>query len=69
MINAYGDAYLQSIPPKLPMWTVAVNTLPTHLCVYPLSKLTLIFSCSSTNMIFLLSYISPVTSDSLRYVR
>ncbi|UJR35747.1 hypothetical protein I4U23_028496 [Adineta vaga] len=35
MINTSGDTSLQSIPSKLPMWTVIVNALPTHLCVYP----------------------------------
>ncbi len=69
MINSYGDTSLQSIPPKLPMWTVIVKAPPTHLCVYPLGKSTLIFSCSSTGIISLLNYISPVTYDSPRYIR
>ncbi|CAF4123176.1 unnamed protein product [Rotaria magnacalcarata] len=69
MINTHGDTSLQSIPPKLPMWTVVIKALPTHLCVYPLGKSTIIFSCSTTGSISLLSYISPVTYDSPRYIR
>jgi len=69
MINASGDTSLQSIPPKLPMWTVMIKGIPTHLCLYPLGKSTLIFSCSSTGIISLLTYISPVTYDSPRYIR
>ncbi|CAF1350333.1 unnamed protein product [Adineta steineri] len=69
MINSYGDTSFQSIPTKLPMWTVLVKALPTHLCVYPLGKSTLIFSCSSDGIISLLNYISPVTYDSPRYIR
>jgi hypothetical protein len=69
MINSSGDTSLQSIPPKLPMWTVIVKAYPTHLCVYPLGKSTLIFSCSSDGIISLLTYISPVTYDSPRYIR
>jgi hypothetical protein len=69
MINAYGDTSLQSIPPKLPMWTIILKALPTYLCVYPLGKSTLIFSCSSNGIISLLTYISPVTYDSPRYIR
>ncbi|CAF2532195.1 unnamed protein product [Rotaria sp. Silwood2] len=69
MINTYGDTSLQSIPPKLPMWTVVIKALPAHLCVYPLGKSTLIFSCSTNGIISLLTYISPVTYDSPRYIR
>lgn len=69
MINASGDTSLQSIPTKLPMWTVMIKSLPTHLCVYPLGKSILIFSCSSNGIITLLTYISPVTYDSPRYIR
>jgi len=69
MINAYGDTSLQSIPLKLPMWTVIIKALPTYLCVYPLGKSILIFSCSSNGIISLLTYISPVTYDSPRFIR
>lgn len=69
MINASGDTSLQSIPLKLPMWTVAIRAVPIHLCVYPLGKSILIFSCSSNGIISLLTYISPVTYDSPRYIR
>ena len=69
MINASGDASLLSIPPKLPMWTVTTEGLPTHLCVYPLGKSILIFSCSSQGVLSLLTYLSPVTYDSPRYIR
>ena len=69
MINSSGDTSLQSIPPKLPMWTVVIKGQPTYLCVYPLGKSTLIFSCSSNGIISLLTYISPVTYDSPRYIR
>ncbi|CAF3381080.1 unnamed protein product [Rotaria sp. Silwood1] len=69
MINTYGDTSLQSIPPKLPMWTVVIKALPAHLCVYPLGKSTLIFSCSTNGIISILTYISPVTYDSPRYIR
>ncbi|CAF0795384.1 unnamed protein product [Rotaria sordida] len=69
MINAYGDTSLQSIPPKLPMWTVIIKALPTHLCIYPVGKSTIIFSCSTNGIISLLTYISPVTYDSPRYIR
>ncbi|CAF1074719.1 unnamed protein product [Adineta ricciae] len=69
MVNTSGDTSLQSIPPKLPMWTVNVNTLPSHLCVHSVGKSTLIFSCSSSGIISLFNYISPVTYDSPRYIR
>jgi hypothetical protein len=51
------------------MWTAIVKGLPTHLCLYPLSKSTLIFSCSSNGIVSLLTYISPVNYDSPRYIR
>lgn len=69
MINASGDTFLLSIPPKLPMWTVTTEGLPTHLCVYPLGKFMLIFSCSSQGILSFFTYLSPVTYDSPRYVR
>jgi hypothetical protein len=69
MIDTHGGTSFQSIPPKLPMWTVILKALPSHLSVYPLGKSTLIFSCSSTGIISLLTYISPVTYDSPRYIR
>lgn len=69
MINASGDTFLLSIPTKSPMWTVLTEGLPTHLCVYPLGKSVLILCCSSNGILSLLTYLSPVTYDSPRYIR
>lgn len=69
MVNTTGDRDLQSIPRKLPMWTVGVKSLPDHICIYSLDRSTLIFSCSSSGVISLLTYVSPVTYDSPRYIR
>ena len=67
--NAYGDTSLRSIPLKLPMWTIAVDGLPNHLCIYSFDKSTFIFSCTTNGTISLVKYSSPVTYDSPSYNR
>jgi hypothetical protein len=69
MVNESGDTFLLSIPMKSPMWTVLTEGLPTHLCVYPLGTSVLILCCSSNGTLSVLTYLSPVTYDSPRYIR